>query len=88
MSQSSVCVSEVGDVSTIPFTQWRDYRMYAEIAWHYIAYISHCICDVLYSILKQTAEPVMLNTRPLALLMNDAAKVILYFIPQSFVLHL
>lgn len=79
MSQSSVCLSEAGNPSTIPFTQWSDCMMFMEIAWHYIAYISHCDYDILYSILKQNGKPVMLNTRPLVLLMNDVANFILFF---------
>lgn len=57
--------------------------MFMEIAWHYIAYISHCDYDILYSILKQNGKPVMLNTRPLVLLMNDVANFILFLMPQT-----
>lgn len=69
-------------MSTAPFTQWRDCVMFIEIAWYFIAYISHSDCDILYSILEEK-EPVMPITRPPALLMNVGVHVVCYFRPQS-----
>lgn len=57
-------------------TQRRARVRVTEIAWHYTAYVSHCDCDTLNTILKHTGEPLTLNARPPALLMNDGANFI------------